>query len=140
MKINICSFIFFLLFFNNLKSAELTIKILNVAENIGLIHFAIYDSAEFFPENEGKKIGFKKKVIDLVDHEVTLSDLEESYYAVAIYHDKNSNGKFDTFLSIPQEKFGFSNDAKVFFGPPNFDEASFYLKKNQRLKIEISLR
>ena len=61
MKINICSFIFFLLFFNNLKSAELTIKILNVAENIGLIHFAIYDSAEFFPENEGKKLALRKK-------------------------------------------------------------------------------
>ena len=81
-----------------------------------------------------------KKVTDLIDDQVTITDLEESFYAVAIYHDKNSNDKFDTFLSIPQEKFGFSNDAKVFFGPPSFDEASFYLKKNQRLKIEISLR
>ena len=51
-----------------------------------------------------------------------------------------SNDEFDTFLSIPQEKFGFSNDAKVFLGPPSFDESSFYLKKNERLKIEISLR
>ena len=74
----------------------------------------------FFPENEGKTIGFKKKVSDLINNEITLKDLDESHYAVAIYHDKNSNGEFDTFLSIPQEKFGFSNDAKVFFGPPSF--------------------
>ena len=140
MKINICLLLLSLLFFNNLKSAELVIKILNIDENIGSIHFAVYDKPEFFPENEGKKIGFKKKVSDLINNEITLKDLDESHYAVAIYHDKNSNGEFDTFLSIPQEKFGFSNDAKVFFGPPSFDEASFYLKKNQRLKIEISLR
>ena len=94
----------------------------------------------FFPDNEGKKIGFKKDVKEVIEHGVLIEDLEESYYAIAIYHDKNSNNKFDTFLSIPQEKFGFSNDAKSFFGPPSFDEAAFYLKKNQRLKIEISLR
>ena len=140
MKINISLFLLSLFFFNKVKSAELVIKVLNIEENIGFIHFAVYDKPEFFPENEGKKIGLKKKVSDLIDNEITLKDLDESHYAVAIYHDKNSNSKFDTFLSIPQEKFGFSNDAQVFFGPPSFDEASFYLKKNQRLKIEISLR
>ena len=139
MKINFYLFIYFL-FLSDLKSAELVIKILNIEENNGLIHFAIYDKPEFFPENEGKKIGFKKKINELINDQVTITDLEESFYAVAIYHDKNSNNKFDTFLSIPQEKFGFSNDAKVFFGPPSFDEASFFLEKNQRLKIEISLR
>jgi len=139
MKINFYLFVYFL-FLSDLKSAELVIKILNIEENNGLIHFAIYDKPEFFPENEGKKIGFKKKITELTNDQVTIKDLEESFYAVAIYHDKNSNNKFDTFLSIPQEKFGFSNDAKVFFGPPSFDEASFFLEKNQRLKIEISLR
>ena len=139
MKINFYLFIYFL-FLSDLKSAELVIKILNIEENNGLIHFAIYDKPEFFPENEGKKIGFKKKITELINDQVTITDLKESFYAVAIYHDKNSNNKFDTFLSIPQEKFGFSNDAKVFFGPPSFDEASFFLEKNQRLKIEISLR
>ena len=139
MKINFYLFIYFL-FLSDLKSAELVIKILNIEENNGLIHFAIYDKPEFFPENEGKKIGFKKKITELINDQVTITDLEESFYAVAIYHDKNSNNKFDTFLSIPQEKFGFSIDAKVFFGPPSFDEASFFLEKNQRLKIEISLR
>ena len=140
MKIKICLFLYTIVFFNNLKCAELVIKILNIEEKKGSIHFALYDNPEFFPENEGKKIGFKKMVTELVDEQVIITDLKESFYAIAIYHDQNSNNKFDTFLSIPQEKFGFSNDAKVFFGPPSFDEAAFYLKKNQRLKIEISLR
>ena len=140
MKIKIFLFLYTIVFFNDLKCAELVIKILNIEEKKGSIHFALYDNPEFFPENEGKKIGFKKMVTELVDEQVIITDLKESFYAIAIYHDQNSNNKFDTFLSIPQEKFGFSNDAKVFFGPPSFDEAAFYLKKNQRLKIEISLR
>ena len=140
MKIKICILLFFLISFSNLKSAELTIKILNIEESVGFNHFAVYDDPDFFPKKQGKKIGFKKKVNDLINNEVTIKDLDESYYAIAIYHDKNSNDKFDTFLSIPQEKYGFSNDAKVFLGPPNFDDASFYLEKNKRLKIEISLR
>ena len=133
MKINFYLFVYFL-FLSDLKSAELVIKILNIEENNGLIHFAIYDKPEFFPENEGKKIGFKKKITELINDQVTITDLEESFYAVAIYHDKNSNNKFDTFLSIPQEKFGFSNDAKVFFGPPSFDEASFFFRKKSKIK------
>ena len=140
MKINICLFLVSLFVSIQVKSAELTIRILNIDEKIGFIHFAIYDNPEFFPKNEGKKLGFKEEVKNLINNEIIIGDLEESHYAVAIYHDKNSNDEFDSFLSIPQEKFGFSNDAKVFLGPPSFDESSFYLKKNQRLKIEISLR
>ena len=87
MKINFYLFIYFL-FLSDLKSAELVIKILNIEENNGLIHFAIYDKPEFFPENEGKKIGFKKKITELINDQVTITDLEESFYAVAIYHDK----------------------------------------------------
>ena len=56
MKINFYLFIYFL-FLSDLKSAELVIKILNIEENNGLIHFAIYDKPEFFPENEGKNFG-----------------------------------------------------------------------------------
>lgn len=55
MKINICLFLVSLFVSIQLKSAELTIRILNIEEKTGFIHFAIYDNPEFFPENEGKK-------------------------------------------------------------------------------------
>ena len=34
----------------------------------------------------------------MIENGVLIEDLKESYYAVAIYHDKNSNNQFDTFL------------------------------------------
>ena len=94
----------------------------------------------FFLRMMGKKIGFKKNAEEVIEHGVLIEDLKESYYAIAIYHDKNSNDQFDTFFAIPQEKYGFSNNAPVFFGPPSFEEASFFVKNEGMTKIEINLR
>ena len=140
MKINIITLTLFFFFFSKLNAGQIFIKINNIDEEIGFMHFAVYDDPYFFPENQGKTIGFKKNVKDVAEDGVMIKGLKESYYAIAIYHDKNSNNEFDTFLSIPQEKYGFSNDAEVFFGPPSFEEAALYLKENESLAIEISLR
>ena len=53
---------------------------------------------------------------------------------------ENSNKKFDTFLSIPNEHYGFSNNAPVFFGPPNFEDAAVFVEQNNTTEIEIELR
>ena len=140
MKINIIILTLFFFLFSKLNAGQILIKVNNIDEESGFIHFAIYDEPKFFPEKDGKKIGFKKKVKEIINKGVIINDLEESYYAIAIYHDKNSNGQFDTFLAIPEEKYGFSNNAPVFFGPPSFEEAAIYLEKKKNLEIEINLR
>ena len=140
MKINIIILTLFFFLFSKLNAGQILIRVNNIDEESGFIHFAIYDEPKFFPEKDGKKIGFKKNVKEIINKGVIIKDLEESYYAVAIYHDKNSNGKFDTFLAIPEEKYGFSNNAQVFFGPPSFEEVAIYLEKNKNLEIEINLR
>ena len=133
--------IFMLCFcFKEINAGKIKILVSNLDNAKGTIHYAIYNSPEFFPDEKGKLIGGFKNVSEVNKTGIVVNNLKESNYAVAIYHDQNSNNEFDTFLAIPIEKFGFSKNAEVFFGPPSFDEASFYLKKNQRLKIEISLR
>ena len=131
MKINFYTLFFYLFFFSKTFSGELVIKILNIEEKIGSLHFAIYDNPKNFPEEEGKKIGFKKTVNDIINDEVIINNLEESKYAVAIYRDENDNNRFDTILAIPQEKFGFSNDAKVFLGHPVLMRLHFFKKKRK---------
>lgn len=43
-------------------------------------------------------------------------------YAVAAYHDADSDRSFDrTGLGLPDEGFGFSNNPPTVFGLPNFD-------------------
>jgi len=132
---------FFLIFnFSQLKAGKLKINVKNIEDKVGLIHFALYDKAEFFPDKKGKILGLVKETSEIYEVGLLIDDLDESIYAVAIFHDENSNNKFDTFLSIPQEKYGFSNDAPVFFGPPSFEDASFHLGKNDFVEINIELK
>ena len=50
-------------------------------------------------------------------------------YAVAVYHDANDNHHFDrTFLGLPAEGYGFSNDAPTPLGPPPFSAAKFIVQ------------
>ena len=140
MKINIIILTLFFFFFSKLNAGQIFIIVKNIEEKVGSIHFALYDDPYFFPENDGKKIGFKKDAKEVFEQGVLIKDLKESHYAIAIYHDKNSNDQFDTFFAIPQEKYGFSNNAPVFLGPPSFEEASFFVKNDGMTKIEINLR
>ena len=94
----------------------------------------------FFLMKKEKLLGGFKNVSDVVKTGITIDDLKESNYAVAIYHDQNSNNEFDTLFAIPTEKYGFSNNAKVFFGPPKFDDASIFVGENETIEIDIELR
>mgnify|MGYP001204904258 FL=1 len=140
MKINKVITVLLFFWFSTVNAGEILIKVINIEEKVGLIHIALYDDPTLFPEEEGKKLGLKIDVKKIINSGVIINDLKESRYALAIFHDKNSNNKFDTFFSIPKEKYGFSNDAPVFFGPPSFDDASFFLKNDQFLIMEINLR
>lgn len=61
-------------------------------------------------------------------------------YAVRVFHDANGNEALDTgFFGRPQEAYGFSNNARGRFGPPNFAEAAFALDTDS-LAITINVR
>lgn len=134
--------LFFILVFlsNSLLAGKLKINVKNIQEKVGSIHFALYNDGEFFPEKKGKILGLVKDAEEIFQDGLLIEDLKESKYAVAIFHDENSNDEFDTFWSIPQEKYGFSNDAEVFLGPPNFEDASFFVGIDDFVEIDIELR
>ena len=70
----------------------------------------------------------------------TISDLAPGTYALAVIHDQDSNGKLSSnAVGYPVEKFGFSNNPKVYFSPPSFEKAAFPLGKTP-IKVTISLR
>ena len=86
------------------NAGELKIYVTNIKNNIGSIHYALYDSAENFPNSNGALLGGNKDVEKVLIDGLTISNLKESLYAIAIYHDENSNNQFDSFFSIPTEK------------------------------------
>lgn len=61
-------------------------------------------------------------------------------YAIAIYHDKNANRRFDkNFLGLPSEPYGISNNPAITFGPPSL-EASAFQVEGPLVPITIRLR
>ena len=141
MQINfLVIFCFSAFFWFELSAGEIRILVSNIEEKRGTIHYGVYNNPELFPDDSGKILGGFEEVSKVIKDGLLIDDLEESNYAIAIFHDKNSNNKFDTFFSIPKEKFGFSKNARVFLGPPKFEDASFFVEQNSTVEIMIELR
>jgi uncharacterized protein (DUF2141 family) len=61
----------------------------------------------------------------------TVEDVPHGTYAVRLYHDEDDDSELDTnMFGVPQEAFGFSNDARGSMGPPDFEEAAFTLNSD----------
>lgn len=114
---------------------KVTIK--GFPDNSGNSYVAIYRSNDDFPVH-GKQ--YKGIVASIKDKkaEVNFSGLGSGKYAVAVFHDKNKNGKLDkNMLGIPTECYGFSNNARETFSAPSFTSASFEVKKNVEISIQV---
>ena len=70
----------------------------------------------------------------------TFENLPYGNYAIAIYHDRNSNERLNRGLfGMPEEGYGFSNDAPANLGPADFDDAVFALDSTDTT-IHIKMR
>ena len=117
---------------NLVHPADLKIEILGLKNNDGDIHIALYNNAKDFPSSHGI---YRQKQVFIRNNKsaCTFKELQPGNYAVAVYHDENNNDKFDqNFLGFPLEDFGFSNKAKVFLGPPEFEDAKFLIEDTNR--------
>jgi uncharacterized protein (DUF2141 family) len=103
----------------------------------GQVLCAIYSSADGFPKDADKARGRTHSAISGGYGSCEFPGLEPGTYAVAVFHDENSNGKLDTnFMGIPREGTGASNNAKGHMGPPKFDDAAFHFSGG-RMEVKI---
>ena len=50
----------------------------------------------------------------------------QGVYGLVLYHDRNANMEFDkTWLGLPAEPYGVSNNPKIRFRPPKLKDAAF---------------
>ena len=71
--------------------------------------------------------------------EVVVRGVPAGRYAAQITHDENSNDMVDRGLfGIPREGVGFSNNVRIRFRAPHFDEAAFTVTGGiQQLAIDL---
>jgi hypothetical protein len=114
---------------------DLTVETTGFSSSHGSLSIALFREKDEFPVF-GKQFKGKIVAIDGKTTKVFFNDLPTGKYAIAAYHDKNNNKKLDkNQLGIPQENYGFSNNARRMFSAPSFEEASFELKSKKTIQI-----
>jgi uncharacterized protein (DUF2141 family) len=108
-------------------TANLTIHVLNVLPAGGTLRLGMYDAARY-PDDDSKPVASADVPAVGGETVITLHGLAPGVYGIQTFQDVNSNDKMDTsWLGLPLEPFGFSQDAKPFLSKPGFDAVKFTL-------------
>lgn len=122
------------------QEPPLTLRITELRNQQGVVCVALFSSADGFPDNTAKAMkaeGFPIKEIPL---NITLADIPFGQYAVTVFHDENADGDLNTgVFGIPQEGIGFSENPKVWKGPPQFQQANFSFTPENPV-VEIAMK
>ena len=118
------------------ETVDLTIEVTITKYNKGTIMMALYNSSDTY-----MKTSYKASKQEVVDNKaiLTFQNIEKGTYAFSMFHDVNDNQKMDkNFMGIPKEPYGFSNDKKGKFGPPDFEKVQFDV--NEDLTVQVAIK
>lgn len=107
----------------------LTVNIVGLKTNDGTVKVVLYDADEHVVKEVSGKVNLQNCTVEF-------KDLPAGTYAVQYYHDENNNGKMDTgTFGKPEEGYGYSNDARGFMGPADFEDQIFELKNSKSITL-----
>ena len=113
----------------------LRVVIKGVKNAKGTVRVALYRTEEQF-----MKVIWRSEEVSASkgEVEVEFNDLPTGTFALSVVHDANNNEKLDmNGMGIPQEGFGFSNNARGRFGPPGWKEAKWAFDGTKGIEIEL---
>ena len=118
---------------------ELIVEFSGLENERGRLAAALVDSADGFLARDHIPLRQFSGPIRAGTAIWVIDNLEFGSYAISAYHDENVNGELDAGLfGIPAENYGFSNNARGSFGPPDFEDARFeFNSPGQKLMIKI---
>ena len=120
-------------------AAKLDLVMSNLKGGPAAVYYAIIDDPKQFPDGKTVRSGSVK--IDGKQDSITISvDLPAGSYAVSTFLDENLNGKLDKKFGIPSEKFEFSNNPKLKFGPPSFSECDVRVQDGMKTSTPIRMK
>jgi uncharacterized protein (DUF2141 family) len=95
---------------------------------------------ENFPK-VGKQLIGKEIAVSAEQMQIVFENVPVGTYGMVAFQDIDKNKKLKSnFVGFPTEPIGFSRDAKIKLGPPDFDDAKVELQQGKTLTITIILR
>lgn len=122
------------------QTSAVTVKIQGIKNNKGAIIIGLYNSETDFPIYEKN---FRGATLNAIENknQYTFKNIPAGKYAVALWHDENENKILDKNLfGAPKESYGFSNNKYGKFGPPDFEDVSFEILKNETIELTITVK
>jgi uncharacterized protein (DUF2141 family) len=119
---------------------KLTVVVQGIEQPQGQVCLSLFASAQGFPSKAASAV--QSRCVEITNRSVavTFENLKPGNYAVAVFHDVNKDGVLNqNRLGIPTERFGFSNNPRIFAGPPKFADSTVLLA-GQETSIQIRLR
>ncbi|WP_231561734.1 DUF2141 domain-containing protein [Nitrosococcus oceani] len=103
------------------------IKVTGIEPVEGQVQIALYNAPERWLEESFAHVTLEVKGREI---EWRVEGIPDGAYAVATFHDRNGNGKADrNWLGIPKEAYGFSNNVKAVFKPPQWNRVKFIVAR-----------
>ena len=121
------------------NQTSLQVSISGASSDAGSIRILVFSKPSGFPDQVKQAVRSISLAPKSGKANFKLTDLPSGTYAIGVIHDQDNNGKLSTnAVGYPTEKFGFSKNPKVYFGPPSFEKAAFVLGKTA-ISLEIDL-
>ena len=118
-------------------AGDIRVHITKINHPLGDVYVGLFKQAKGFLHIDRAYKKIKRKAKQSLY--CRFRNIPKGTYAIAIFHDANSNGILDTnFIGIPKEQTGTSNNVISHFGPPSFEKAKF--KHTTKTKLSIGLR
>lgn len=112
----------------NPQSGNLRIVVDGLQNQQGQVCVSLFAGSQGFPDKSDRAVRAQCVPVGKGQTAVTFQNLALGNYAIAVFHDRNGNGKLDrNFLGIPTEGFGFSRNPVIRTGAPRFSEAAVFV-------------
>ena len=121
------------------STGNLIVNISGFPSSDGFAMVALHNSEESYKGGETSVVAKTKTMVVDQKVQVVFMNLPYGWFGVSLYHDENANEKMDkNAMGIPKEAYGFSNNAKGFFGKPKYKDIMFQLNSAE-MQINIKL-
>jgi uncharacterized protein (DUF2141 family) len=121
-------------------SSNLTVMIEGLKSKQGQVCARLFAQSDGFPDRQDKAVANQCIKVSKIAAGFKFDNLAPGSYAVAIFHDANSDNKLNTgVFGIPSEGLGCSRNPRGLVGPPRFQDAVFLVVgPNNEIKIQLN--
>jgi len=122
----------------SLMAYEIDVVVTDMLNDRGQVYVGLYNKAEDFSVVDK---AYRTKILksNTKTLKYKFKDIPNATYSIAIFHDENRNNILDkSFLGMPTEGYGFSNNIRPLFRAANFEESLFVVDSDKTITVKMA--